>query len=169
MYFIKDECLSSKYEDITLRKLQLHRISVRVSRLRNLCRVTFCACSLDFFFPFQLRTVTSSRTIDRNEVYGQKGNSQWKNESLKPACRFYQIFFSLCKNDKIWKTGLFLCFSKMKEYVFGCSLQFHWACRIIRVPLGQALTLETKQKKQQTENNNNNKFTVLLNPNDLVK
>lgn len=50
----------------------------------------------------------------------------------------------------------------MKEYIFGLLLQFHWACRIIRIPHGQDITLESKNPekpntKQNKKNPNNNK------------
>lgn len=34
----------------------------------------------------------------------------------------------------------------MKECIFGLSKLFHWACNIIRIPLGQGLTLETNKQ-----------------------
>lgn len=59
----------------------------------------------------------------------------WVSEHMKFNAKYAQIVITSVKS-------LFM-------YLFiipHSSLQFHWACRIIRVPLGQALILETNKK-----------------------
>lgn len=78
----------------------------------------------------------------------RKVTAYGKNNPQSQFVDFIRFFFSFGKMTSFGKQA-FLCFSKMKECMFEPFTQFHWACGIIRIPLGQGLTLGTEKRRKK--------------------